>query len=246
MALNYTRNSVSTSPRPSVRKQKGMTTTAVSSMNSDPLQFVTTTSTVAIDESSKRAIRKHASRYVYHGKPPQFPGGNTSSNKEAVEGAAGGQIHRFRLGPQGLKHTPNQPPQVSRNFEIISVKSDRTMTKPKEERAPLPGGIRSRGNNIHRPKRNVLQEDEDDELDVEPFSGTVSGQSGRSPIQQTSVELIRRGVEQHQLFVSQGSSIFGPSSGAMDPFNAMALPITPREQILLRYYCLYSTPQSIN
>jgi hypothetical protein len=233
MALGYTRNPAAELPQANPRSSKATTTKTEAREDTTPLQFVTTTSTVAIDESSKRAIRKHASRYMYRARPQQSQAGNNPATRNARKGAAGGQIHRFRLGPQGLKHTPNQPPQVSQNFEIISVKSE-----DERERRPLveaPTSI----NSVYffRQESESIVEDDDED---KKGKGIMSSQPGGF-FDQGSFELLRHGRQQEtgleSLLSSRGGSLFGLSSGTMDPFNAMALPITPREQILLRYYC---------
>lgn len=203
------------------------------------LQFVTTTGTVAIDETSKRAIRKHASRYVYRTKPQssQNVASPAAATRRRPKAAAGGQVHRFRLGPKGLKHTPNQPAQVSRNFTILSLKSDEPDPKKAVAKSSIPiGAVPVSGSRSSKPKRNVIDDDEDeDEPDETSSTEDLSWD-------QSSSEVARQGRDQQKrwlvpLIFARGGSLFGPSSGTMDPFNAMALPITPREQILLRHYC---------
>jgi hypothetical protein len=125
LELGYTGNPDARESEEQPLREKGsMARSAMTEViaGASTLQFVTTTSTVAIDGLSKRAIRKHASRYAYRAKP--VPGAGTSTaTRKPYSTARGGQIHRFRLGPQGLKHTPNQPPQVSKNFTILSLRS---------------------------------------------------------------------------------------------------------------------------
>lgn len=212
------------------------------------LQFVTTTSTVAIDESSKRAIRKHASRYGYREKPRASQSGTSTpkTTRKPPSAATGGQIHRFRLGPQGLKHTPNQPPQVSKNFTILSLKSEELPSDPVPQASTSIGGVPYFGPEFSQSKGKVFEVDEEDEPGEDSFTRIGFGQSGKFSGEQGSVELVRWAREQKQtwlesLLFSRGTSLFGPSSGLMDPFNAMSLSVTPREQILLRHYC--KTPQ---
>lgn len=249
MALGYTGIPDAELPGANSGKKRNLTSRTAKAENTEdatPLQFVTTTSTVAIDESSKRAIRKHASRYVYRAKPQQSQDGNTrAAPRNAPKAASGGQIHRFRLGPQGLKHTPNQPPQVSQNFEIISLKSDeQAAIKPVPEASKSRSGVTYVGNESSksRGKINIGGDDEEGQPGEESFTSNSPSQSVGFSRHQGSSELVQQGrgqqgTWQQPLTFSQGSSLFGPSSGTMDPFNAMALPITPREQILLRYYC---------
>lgn len=250
MALGYTRNPTTGPPEanfngggqflPSITRSEATNDTP-------PLKFVTTTSTVAIDESSKRAIRKHASRYVYRSKPQPSQGGANpaTTTKKPPTAAAGGQIHRFRLGPQGLKHTPNQPPQVSQNFTILSLKSDEPEAGKHVAEAPTSiGGIPGFGPRFSQSKGKIVEDDEEDEPGEEPSTGIVFSQPGGFSGNKDSFELVQQARVQQEgwlepLLFSRGGSLFGPSSGTMDPFNAMALPITPREQILLRYYCTW-------
>lgn len=205
------------------------------------LQFVTTTGTLAIDESSKRKIRKHASRYVYREKPSSGTAAPKSTRKPP-NAAAGGQIHRFRLGPQGLKHTPNQPPQVSQNFTILSLKSDDPPSKSALEAPASVGGVPCVGQEARQSKGNVFEEGDEDEPGEEVFAGTTSDQSRDFSGKQKLVQLVGWAKEEQPAWLdpqlySRGTSIFEPSSGLMDPFNAMSLDITRREQILLRHYC---------
>jgi hypothetical protein len=236
MALGYAKTPTEGSPEVNPNeeeKSQRRTTKSWAEEDTPPLQFVTTTSTVAIDESSKRVIRQHASRHVYRARPQPAHAGASSpaTTRKRPNAATGGQIHRFRLGPQGLKHTPNQPPQVSQNFTILSLKEqEQPATKPVQQ-----GPASTRGNH-----------DDEDGPREDEFGGLVLGQPRGFA---GARELVRGAKEQQQTWIepflfSAGSSLFGPSSGTMDPFNAMALPITPREQILLRYYCA-SLPFSI-
>ncbi|KAE8447504.1 hypothetical protein EG329_010634 [Mollisiaceae sp. DMI_Dod_QoI] len=198
------------------------------------LQFVNTTNTATIDESSKRVIRKQASR---HGAKP------TSSGASTNPVATTGQVHRFRLGPKGMKHTSNQPRQIRQKFTILSLRPDE---QPSNAAAtplrtllgtaagPSQAAFTSRPANSNR-------EEEDDELFAESVFATAVGQPLDDPSQEESLELVGWATEQHKswlssLLTSRGVSLYGPSSNAMDPFNAMALTITPREQVLVRYY----------
>ena len=247
MASGYTRNpaagpQLGADPRKK-RAPRLTEANAQSKVDASPLQFVTTTSTVVIDELSKKAIRKHASRYVYRSKPQPFQGGKISGTDRRVpKGASGGQVHRFRLGSQGLKHTPNQPPQVSQKFEIFSVKGDEeSEAKPKIDgtTSVLDGPFFGQG--IFESPGSIFEEDGEEQVDVGLSFGNFYTHSGGIFRLRDSFELIQHGKRHkvsglNSLLFPRGGSLFGPSSGTMDPFNAMALPITPREQVLLRYY----------
>ena len=251
MALGYTGNPTVGDFRVTRNRREDSTPRIAKSEPAEEtssLQFVTTTSTVAIDESSKRAIRKHASRYVYREKPQASQSGTNTSKttRKPPSAAAGGQIHRFRLGPHGLKHTPNQPPQVSKNFTILTLKSEDPPRKPVSQAPTSIGDVPYIGPEFSQSKGKAFEEDEEDEPGEDSFTRIGFGQSGNFSGEQGSVELISWAREQKQtwlepLLFSRGTSLFGPSSGLMDPFNAMPLSITPREQILLRHYC--KTPQ---
>jgi hypothetical protein len=247
MALDRTRDSTAGLTGPNRNREELISRTAKFEVTDDasPLEFVTTTSTVAIDESSKRAIRKQASRYAYRAKSqPSQNGTNPATTARRIpKAAAGGQIHRFRLGPQGLKHTPNQPPQVSENFTIVSLKSEELpATEPVLQASTSKGGVLGFKQRFPYSKVNIVENDEEDEPVEESSSSSMFSKVGGFYEHPGPLDPIRKGREQQQtwlepLLFSRGGSFFGPSSGAMDPFNAMALPITPREQILLRYYC---------
>jgi hypothetical protein len=199
---------------------------------------VNTTSTTTIDESSKRVIRKHASRHRAW---------RTSTGASTNTVATAGQVHRFRLGPQGLKHTPNQPRQVSQNITILSHRSD---DQPSGASNPIfrpSHGTARPGQAASKSREGVLNRGEDkNEVFVESVFRTAVGQPLDDPNQEESLELVGWATEQHKIWLAsllslRGVSLYSPSSNAMDPFNAMALTITPREQVLVRYYCKYAS-----
>jgi hypothetical protein len=141
-----------------------------------------------------------------------------------------------------LKHTPNQPPQVSKNFTILSLKPDEPPSKPATPAPTSIGGIPIFQQEFTKSEGKVFEDDEGDEPDEDLFTRSKFGQFGNFSGQQDSVELVRWAKEQNQTWLepflsSRGTSLSGPSSGLMDPFNAMSLSITPREQILFRHYC---------
>jgi len=201
------------------------------------LQFVNTTSTTTIDESSKRVIRKHASRHR---------GWRTSSGASTNAAATAGQVYRFRLGPQGLKHTSNQPRQIGQNVTILSLRSDDQPSKASAAPIFLPGPAR-RGQAASKSRQGRINREEDeDEVFVESVFRTAARQPLDDPSQEEFLELIGWATEQHKSWLEsllslRGVSLYSPSSSAMDPFNAMALTITPREQVLVRYYCKYAS-----
>jgi hypothetical protein len=156
-----------------------------------------------MDASSKRVVRKYASRYAYRAKPPSS-GGSTSPPNTYTHGSMASQIHRFRLGRRGLKHTSTQPRQVL--------------------------------------KKIMNREDEVDDSIPEPVFGTVFGITPVDSNLEYAGELVRLAREPRQTWLEtlhslRSHSLYGPSSGSMDPFNAMSLNITIREQELLHYYC---------
>jgi hypothetical protein len=196
---------------------------------------VNTTSTTTLDESSKRAIRKHASRHRAW---------RTSGGASTNAVATAGQVHRFRLGPQGLKHTSNQPRQISQNFTILSLRSDEQPSDGSAEPIfrsshgtahPSQAASKSREGLINR-------KDDENEALVESAFRTAVGQPLDDSNQEESLELVGWATEQHKIWLEsllslRGVALYSPSSNAMDPFNAMALTITTREQVLVRYYC---------
>lgn len=166
-----------------------------------------TTSRAIIDPSSKRVVRKYASRYAYRAKPPSS-GGSTNSPNTYTHGSMASQIHRFRLGRRDLKHSlkhiSSQPPQIRRK-------------------------IIDRG-------------DEVAESTPEPIFGTAFGQTLLDSSPENDVELVRWTRQPRQTWPEmldslRGQSLYGPSSNSIDPFNALSLNISPREQVLLQYYC---------
>jgi hypothetical protein len=93
---------------------------------------------------------------------------------------------------------------------------------------------------------SINRDGDEDEAFAEPVFAMVVGQSLDDPSQEESLELVGWAREQYKtwlesLLTTRGVSLYGPSSSAMDPFNAMALTITPREQVLVRYYCKYTS-----
>jgi hypothetical protein len=164
---------------------------------------VNTTSTTIMDASSKRVVRKHASRYAYRAKPPAS-GGSTSSPNMYTHGSMASQIHRFRLGRQGLKHTSSRPRPIG--------------------------------------QKNMDRADEVDESTPELVFEAAFGQTPVESSLENAGELVRWAREPRKAWLEtlhslRGHSLYGPSSGSMDPFNAVSLNITHREQVLLQYYC---------
>jgi hypothetical protein len=201
------------------------------------LQFVNTTSTTTIDESSKRVIRKHASRHR---------GWRTLGGASTNAAATAGQVHRFRLGPQGLKHTSNQPRQISQNVTILSLRSDDQPSKASAAPIFLPGPARPGQAASKSRQGRISREEDEDEVFVESVFRTAVRQPLDDPSQEEFLELVGWATEQHKTWLEsllslRGVSLYSPSSSAMDPFNAMALTITPREQVLVRYYCKYAS-----
>jgi hypothetical protein len=199
---------------------------------------VNTTSTTTLDESSKRVIRKHASKHRAW---------RTSSGASTNTVATEGQVHRFRLGPQGLKHTSNQPRQISQNFTILSLRSDEQPSEASAEPIFRPShGTARPGQAASKSREGVVNREEDEnERFVESVLRTAVGQPLDDPNQEESLELVEWATEQHKTWLEsllnlRGVALYSPSSNAMDPFNAMALTITPREQVLVRYYCKYA------
>jgi hypothetical protein len=194
---------------------------------------VNTTSTTTIDELSKRVIRKHASRHRAW---------RTSSGASTNAVATAGQVHRFRLGPQGLKHTSNQPRQISQNFTILSLRSDDYPSKASAAPISLPDTSRPSQAASKSRQGSVNREEGENEVFVKSVFRTAVGQPLDDPNQEETLELVGWATEQHKTWLEsllslRGVSLYSPSSSAMDPFNAMALTITPREQVLVRYYC---------
>lgn len=203
------------------------------------LQFVNITRTTTIDDVSKRVIRKHASRHK----------AKLTSNGASINAAATkGQVHRFRLGPEGLKHTSNQPRQISQEFTILSLRSDEQPSKSSAAPVfrPSPGTARL-GQAAFKSRQGRINSNEDGD-EVFPESGfrTVVSQPLGDLSQEESLAHAGWAPKQHKTWLEslgtpRGVSLYSPSSGAMDPFNAMALTITPREQVLVRYYCKYTS-----
>jgi hypothetical protein len=178
------------------------------------LQFVNTTSTGTIDELSKRVVRECASRYGSRAKPSS--GASTKSPEtHANPSGSAGQIHRFRLGPHGLKHTPKQPLTMSARLGQAASQSK---------------------------QKTVDREDKEEESFPEPVSRATLGHAQVNPSLEKAGERGRWAGERQQTWLRmlefpRGNSIYGPSSGAMDPFSSMSLNITPREEIWLHHYC---------
>jgi hypothetical protein len=199
---------------------------------------VNTTSTTTIDESAKRVIRKHASRHR---------GWRTSSGASTNTTATAGQVHRFRLGPQGLKHTSNQPRQFSQNFTLLSLRSEEQPSKASAEPIfrPSHGTVRPGQATSKSRHGSINRKEDENEVFAESVFRTAVGRPLDDPSLEESLELVGWATEQHKiwletLLISRGVSLYSPSSSAMDPFDAMALTITPRVQALVRYYCKYA------
>jgi hypothetical protein len=219
----------------------------VDSEEAPDLQFVNTISTTIIDESSKRVIRRHASRYAQRATRPSSSASPNSPTKTHTDDSTPGQVHRFRLGRQGLKQTSNQPRQVTRNFTILRSDEQPSTVTAAPVYQPFAGIFRLSQAASNSRQRTINREDEEDEDEScsEFTFETTFGQTSDDSSQEV-VELVRCGTEQQQtwlemLLSTRGISMYGPSSSAMDPFNAMSLNITSREQILLRYCCKYKS-----
>ncbi|KAG0651186.1 hypothetical protein D0Z07_2276 [Hyphodiscus hymeniophilus] len=136
---------------------------------------------------------------------------------------------------------PGNSERLGHNFEIISVKDEAPGAKLGLE-VPVPvNDLPFFRSEFPRLAANTVEEDGDSEFNEEQLSGTSSSRSRGYFGNQNIFELIqsdnRYGEVGLDPLMYRGSSIFSLKSEAMDPFNAMALPITPREQVLLRYYC---------
>jgi hypothetical protein len=197
---------------------------------------VIVTSTTTIDEVSKRAIRKHASRNKAK---------LTSTGPITNAAATNGQVQRFRLGPQGMKHTSNQPRQLSQKFTILSLRLDEQPSKSSATPVFRPSRAARLGQAASKSRQGHINRNEDgDEVFPESNFRTVVGKPLDDLTQEESLEHVGWTQKQHKtklesLLTPRGVSLYSPSSNTLDPFNAMALTITPREQALIRYYCKY-------
>ena len=212
------------------------------------LQFVNVTDTVSIDESSRGLIRRHASRYAY--RQDQSPGKASapSTSKPHKPGAAS-QVHRFRLGPQGLRDTPNQPAQFGQNLIILSRPNVRSKprTAPRKQATASPIARKADSSNT----RNGKGPSQEEEANASHFDFSAPADANslvpfqRIAPQEDEVEFIRWAQEEQPWLGSlfrpyETSPSYEPGPGALDPFNVMALPITRREQALLWHYCKLS------
>ncbi|OBT55996.1 hypothetical protein VE04_05747 [Pseudogymnoascus sp. 24MN13] len=168
-----------------------------------------------------------------------------------TDGSTTGQVHRFRLGPEGLKLTSNKRANKrgkrSLNFTSPSIGSDK---QPSAVRAS-PALQRLAGTSrlaVTRPRQRIIaRENEENKLFPESSFRTAIGPPPDDSSQENVAELVRWTKEQQltwlkTLLYPRGSSLYGVSSCAMDPFDAMSLNITPREQILIRDYFKDDSP----
>jgi hypothetical protein len=218
------------------------------------LQFVNTTSTTTIDDSAKRIIRGNASHYGRRARAPSRRACPKSPSMKRTDGSTTGQVHRFRLGPEGLKLTSNKRANKrgkrSLNFTSPSIGSDK---QPSAVRAS-PALQRLAGTSrlaVTRPRQRIIaRENEENKLFPESSFRTAIGPPPDDSSQENVAELVRWTKEQQltwlkTLLYPRGSSLYGLSSCAMDPFDAMSLNITPREQILIRDYCEYKSKYGV-
>jgi len=221
------------------------------------LQFVNVTDTVSIDESSKGLIRRHASRYAYRRDKEQPPSkADLTATSKPVKPGAASQVHRFRLGPHGLTHTPNQPAQFNQNLIILSGPNPRSKRraapqKPVTSSPTIRTGDSSRARDGKAPPQDGKANTE--QLDFsDPADGHALVPVEKIAPQEDEVELIRWAREQEHpwlgsLFRTHGSSpSYELAAGALDPFNAMSLPVTRREQALLWHYCTWHLFHNLN
>jgi hypothetical protein len=209
------------------------------------LQFVNTTSTTTIDDSAKRIIRENASHYGRRARTRSRGDYKKSPSMTRTDGSTISQVHRFRLGPEGLKRTLKKPRKINRNFTNPSIPSDKQPSTVNASPALqlLAGTSRLA---LTKPRQRIIsREDESGSFPESSFRTTFSPPLDSSSPENIA-ELIRWTNEQQRtwskmLLWPRGNSLCGPSSCAMDPFNAMSLHITPREQILIRYYCEYKS-----
>jgi hypothetical protein len=216
----------------------------VDSEEAPDLQFVNTVSATILDELSKRVIRRHASLYAQRATRPSSSASLNSPAKTHTDDSTPGQVHRFRLGRQGLKQTLNQPRQVTRNFTILRSDEQPSAVTAAPVYQPF-AGIFCLSQAASNSRQIIINtEDEEDESCSEFTFKTTLGQTSDDSSQEVVEQLVIWGAEQQRtwlemLLSTRGISMYGPSSSAMDPFNAMSLNITSREQILLRYCCKY-------
>ena len=205
-----------------------------------------TTSKAVIDNESKRVIREYTSRRSWRAKNLSI-GASMSSRVDRHASRTTGQIHRFRLGPKGLKDTSNQLRKLRQDFSVTSLKSDeQPSTVSTTCRVPPFCNIPDLGRTLSESRRRIIEKVDEDELCPGCKHNTAFSHQLDDFIPENCLMAVGSAADQQQAWVEtlpslQVNPLHSPSSNAMDPFNTMSVNISPREQLLLRYYCKYKS-----
>jgi len=192
------------------------------------LQFVNITGSVTLDEASRTEIRAQVMRDWHRRKKQQSfcsdsaaRGADTSSGSAA---AATTRIHRFTLGTRSLL------PRIPISSRTRSGPKD-THFRELEQEHEL--AFRPHENAFvaapSTPQDGQVMQKVASEGKPLPSAGTLR------PNQPKKAE--RQCLRNLEYFLQTETLHNVPSPGALDPFNAMSLLITPRTQQLLHYYC---------
>jgi hypothetical protein len=193
------------------------------------LQFVNITSSVTLDEASRMGIRAQVMR-DWHRRKKQQPFTSGSAARVAENSGAGNAAttawtNRFKLGARSL--LPRSPI------------SSRPKIRPKDAQAPELGREHELA---WRPHENVVVNAataaQDGQLmHAEATEGKTSQSTTTLQSNHTNTAGEQQWLWNLEHFLQTDTLHNVPSSGALDPFNAMSLLITPRTQQLLHYYC---------
>jgi hypothetical protein len=193
-----------------------------------PLQFVNTTGSVTLDEASRMEVRAQAMRDWHRRKKQQsYCGDSATRGADSSSGCVTTpttRTHRFKLGARSLLP---RPPVLSR-----------PKTRPKDAYCPE---LEQEHELALRPHENVFVA-----APTAPQDGQVMHTTATEGKPLPSTDTLQsskpKKAEQQWLwnleyFLQTDTLHNAPSSGALDPFNAMSLLITPRTQQLLHYSC---------
>jgi hypothetical protein len=185
------------------------------------LQFVNTIGPFTLDEASRMEIRAQAMRDYWHRRKNQ----QSFCTDSATRGPdTSTRTHRFRLGPRSLLPRPSISSRPN-----IRAKIAQFPELDQEHELVL------------RPHENIFVGAATVPQDGQVMQAAATG--GKSlPSTDTLQSNQPKKAEQQWLwdleYLLQTETFHNvPSSGVLDPFNAMSLLITTRTQQLLHYYC---------
>ena len=191
--------------------------------------FINYTNTVLLNDISRTEVRVQVMK-EYHRRRKL---GKTSTSEDFIRNkppSAKAQTQKFRLDQEKiLRPWVRMKSYVGKKRETTSPKLDGIKKSPSKHAVPNP--------NSHQEteeEATTFGNREDETEAPENLEHAGNFDSALPLVQQWRLTL-ESSLETTSLFAI-------PSTGALDPFSAMSLLITPRIQLLLHHYCLSSFP----